>query len=267
MRKQIILLSLILIFSLLFNVSCEKEKKVQEEGNIEVIINEGKPQNPSLSLKFEEDLSITEEGWYPVEFAIDDEENIYVFGEKEMFIYKYDSQGNEIFKKVFPKGQGPGDFYFMDPYFSSDGRLFLYDKMQRRVTILNKACEIQDSIKTTGPRYLLRLDSKGNMFFWRAKSVVDTKDERKYTHYILSKFSPTDKLLYEIFEYRRTPFDVDREKVTFYIHLYSPCGFYKLDSDDNVYCASSDKYEINVVSPQGKLFKKIVKKGKLCVIK
>jgi len=147
MRKQIILLSLILIFSSLFNVSCEKEKKVQEEGNIEVIINEDKPQNPSLSLKFEEDLSITKEGWFPVDVAVDDEENLYVFGEYEMFIYKFDAQGKEVFKKVFSKGQGPGEFAFMDPYFSAERKLYLYDKLKHRLTIFDQDFIVLDIMK------------------------------------------------------------------------------------------------------------------------
>ena len=106
----------ILISSLLFNISCANKKEARD-GDIEIITNEDTPQNPSLSLRFEEDLSITRGGWWPAEVAVDDEENIYVFGEAENFIYKFDSHGNEIFKKVFPKGQGPGDFFFLDHMF------------------------------------------------------------------------------------------------------------------------------------------------------
>ena len=79
--------------SLLFNISCKKEKESQE-GHIEVIVNEDIPQNPSLSLRFEEDLVISKEGWWPADVAVDDEENIYIFGEAEKFIYKFDYQGN-----------------------------------------------------------------------------------------------------------------------------------------------------------------------------
>lgn len=246
------LLLLILISLLSFNISCEKET---QEGDIEVIINESKPLNPSFSLKFEEDLSITEEGWYPVDIAVDDEENIYVFGEKEMFIYKYDSQGNEIFKKVFPKGQGPGDFFFMDPFFSSDGKLYIFDKQLHRLTILNNNCEIQNTTKFEDSRYLLQLDSKGNMFFWVGKSSPDGHK------HILSKFSPSGRLLDEIFEYVSPSPDINEEKMIFSWPLYYTAGIYKLDSSDNIYYAINDKYEINVISPEGKLVKKIIKLG------
>jgi len=175
--KKFIALFLVFVLGILF-ISCQRERKEGEHQAKKTegleIINEGRPQNPSLSLTFEEDLSITKEGWFPAALAVDDDGNIYVFGEAEMFIYKFDSQGNEIFKKVFPKGQGPGDFYFMDPYFSSDGRLYLYDKLNRRLTILNRDFDIQDTMKFEEGRYLLRLDSKGNLFFFELLSnVVD----------------------------------------------------------------------------------------------
>jgi hypothetical protein len=254
-RKSIILLFCILIPSLLFNFSCRKEKESQE-GDIEVVINENNPQNPSLSLRFEENLSITREGWLPVDIAVDDEENIYVFGAFEKSIYKFNSQGSEIFKKVFPKGtQGPGEFNFMDPYFSSDGRLYIFDKALRRITILNEKCEVQDIKKIEGARFLLQMDSIGNMFFWVGRYSPNSSKK------ILTKFSHSGKLLDEIFEYSTKRVTVDKEKNIMFFELYPRCGIYKLGHDDNVYYALSDKYEINVVSPKGKLIKKIVKKG------
>jgi len=261
MRTTIRLLLFIFISSLLFNISCKKEKEAQE-GDIEVIVNEDKPQNPFFSLKFEEDLSISKKGWWPADVAVDDEENIYIFGEAENFIYKFDSQGNEVFKKIFPKGQGPGDFFFMDPFFSSDGKLYLFDKVQQRIYILNKACEVQDSMEIKGQRFLFRMDSKGNMFFFvnkllpRSSKMVDKAYKK-----VLTKFSPSGKPLNELFEFNSPRPEVDREKMIFNFPLYFTCGMYNLDSDDNVYYAISDKYEINIVSSQGKLVKRIVKKG------
>lgn len=251
----------ILISSLLFNISCKKEKESQE-GDIEIIVNEDIPQNPSLSLRFEEDLVISKEGWWPADVVVDDEENIYIFGEAEKFIYKFDYQGNEIFKRVFPKGQGPGDFFFMDPVFSSDGKLYIFDKVPQRITILNKACEVQDSMEIKRGRFLFRMDTKGNMFFFVNKLLPRTSEmvDKAYKQ-VLTKFSSSGKLLNELFEFNSPRPEVDGEKMIFYWPLYFTCGMYKLDSDDNVYFAMSDKYEINIVSPQGKLVKKIVKEG------
>jgi len=95
------------------------------------------------------------------------------------------------------------------------------------------------------------------MFFWVSKYVPGTKDTRKR---ILTKFSPSGRLLDEIFEYINPPAVYDKSKNKFIHELYSHSGIYKLDSDDYIYYSMSDKYEINVVSPQGKFFKKITKR-------
>ena len=42
-----------------------------------------------------------------------------------------------MFRRQFPKGQGPGEFDSFDPVFSPDGRLFAADWSQRRLTILD----------------------------------------------------------------------------------------------------------------------------------
>jgi hypothetical protein len=261
MRKSIILLTYILIFSSLFYISCKKEKE-SHQGDIEVVINENIPQDSSPSLRFEENLSITRKGWWPTDVAVDDEGNIYAFGEKELFIYKFDSRGKEILKKVFPKGKGPGDFFFLDPYFSCDGRLFIFDKLNQRLSILNQNCEILDTKKIIkGNNFNLRLDSKGNMFFWVGKTLIDDETKKKSIIIALVKFSSIGEPLGEIFKFPHTPHDFDKDKNAFIQKLYAPSGIYKLDSNDYVYCARSDKYEINVISPQGELVKQIIKKG------
>lgn len=243
-------ISTILVFLLL--VSCQSDRSVENE-NTEVIINEEEPLLQESPITFIEDLVLTKEGWYPSNIAVDDAGNIYVFGEAVKFITKFDSRGNEIFTKVFPKGQGPGEFFFMDPYFSSDGRLFIYDKSQRRLSILNQNCEIQDSIKIEGNKFLLRLDSQSNMFFWEGTTSQIL---------VLSKFSQSGELLNELVEFPwRIGLDYDESKNTFLSPLYPLSGIYKLDLHDNVYFAKTDKYEISVFSPKGNLIRKIVKNG------
>lgn len=249
----ILILSSFFLYIGVLNISCQKGKEEKEEGYVKVITNEGRPQNPSLSLTFVENLSITKEGWLPAEIEVDDEDNIYVFVETEMSIYKFDALGNGILKKAFPKGQGPGDFNFMDPYISSDGKLYIYDKMLRKITTLNKNCEIQETIKIEGLAYILRIDSKGNMIFWVGKSSPSGHK------HVLSKFSSSGKLLYEIFEYFTPSPEINEEKMIFSWPLYFTSGIYKLDSDDNIYYAVTDKYEINVVSSEGQLVKRIEK--------
>lgn len=254
--KKVFLYSLILALALSIFVSCQSNKSAENDGIVEVV-NEEEPLLNESSITFVEDLVITKEGWYPNNIAVDDSGSIYVFGKAENSIIKFDSQGNEIFKKVFPRGQGPGEFFFMDPYFSSNGRLYLFDKQQYRLSILNQDCELLDSKKTKGYKINFRLDSNGNMFFWELAVVQDSDAER----YILSKFSQKGKLLDEILEFTNPESEYDRGKATFFLPLHPTIGMYKLDPNDNVYFALSDKYEIGVVNSHGDLIRKIMKKG------
>lgn len=250
--KKVIISSLVSALILFLFVSCQSDKFPDPQDSL-VVINEEEPLYQESFISFIEDLVITKEGWFPSNIAVDDVGNIYVFGQAEKFIIKFDSHGNEIFTKVFPKGQGPGEFFFMDPYFSSDERLFIFDKSQHRLSILNQNCEIQDSVKMEGNKFLLRLDSQSNMFFWEGTTSLIL---------VLSKFSPSGELLNEIIEFPwRMEMNFDESKSAFLSPLYPLSGIYKLDLYDNVYFAKTDKYEISVFSPHGNLIRKIVKNG------
>jgi len=90
--------------------------------------------------------------------------------------------------------------------------------------------------------------------------------EGKYSpSIVLVKISPTGKFLGEIFEYRDIGeeywFEKSKENII-YQYLYPPFGTFKLDADDFVYYAVSDKYEINVISPKGEFVRKIIKATK-----
>jgi len=95
------------------------------------------------------------------------------------------------------------------------------------------------------------------MFFWELEVVQNTDAEK----YMLSKFSQTGKLLNQIFEFTNPESEYDKGKTTFFLPLYPTSGIYKLDPNDYVYFALSDKYEIGVVNYQGDLIRKIMKNG------
>ncbi|UCC40578.1 MAG: hypothetical protein JSV96_03790 [Candidatus Aminicenantes bacterium] len=259
--KKIIFLYLALLIIAALTISCQKAKntkKSNEATELQVVVNGDNPQNPDLSLKFEEELSLTKEGWWPSKILVDDEGNIYVSQVKENVIYKFDSQGNEILKKEFPKGQGPGEFVSMAPRLFSDGRLFIYDRRQLRMIIMNGKYEIQNVLKFKEYRWVFQLDSEANMYFWLVKFLPRTKDANRL---VLSKFSPSGELVQEIFEHIWSAVYAVKGKSIERKHpLYKPYGMYKLDSRDNIFYALSDKYEINVVSPEGKKLKIVVKK-------
>lgn len=259
--KKAIFLHLAFLAIATLTISCQKAKDTQksdEAAELQVVVNEDNPQNPGLSLKFEEELSLTKEGWWPSKVLVDDEGNIYVSQVKENLIYKFDYQGNEILKKEFPKGQGPGEFVSMAPRLSSDGRFFIYDRRQLRLTIMNNNYEIQNTLKFNEYRWIFHLDSEANMYFWVVKFLPRTKDANRV---VLTKFSLSGEIIHEVFEYIWSIYAVDGKRIEHKHPLYKPYGMYKLDSRNNVFLAMSCNYEINVVSPEGKKIQKIVKKG------
>jgi len=259
-RKNIVYQTFIAILYVLM-IHCNSQKEIVEKKNIQ-------GENPRYtSLKFTEDLRIEREGWYPGGLEIDDEGKIYVFELDFGKIYIYDKHGNEVGQKEFKQGQGPGDIYFMDPTFSSDGHLYIFDKKNQRLTVFNREWKILDT-RELRKKYkknfmILRLDSRNCIYAWTLKQNFI---EGKYSPIVaLIKISPSGKFLGEIFEYR----DLDSEYLLKpsqeniqYVCLYPPFGTFKLDAEDFVYYAISDKYEINVISPQGEFIRKITKATK-----
>ncbi len=242
-------------------IHCNSKKEIVEKKNIQ----EEHPRYSSLA--FTEDLRIDRENWYPSGLEIDDEGKIYVFEVDYAKIYIYDKDGNEVGRKEFKQGQGPGDINFMDPTFSSDGNLYIFDKMIQRLTIFTKEWKILDTRelrRELGRDFLfLWLDSRNFMYFWTYKTnFIEGKYSPSRT---LIKLSPSGQFLGEIFEYRDIGeeywFEQSQKNIT-YVYLYSPFGTFKLDAEDFLYYAVSDKYEINVISPQGEFVRKIIKSAK-----
>jgi len=242
-------------------IQCNSQKELADKKNIQ-------GDHPGYSsIKFTEDLRIDREDWYPGGLEIDNEGNIYIFEVDFGKIYIYDKHGNEVGQKEFKQGRGPGDIYFMDPTFSSDGNLYIFDKKNQRLTVFNREWKILD-IRELRKKYkknfmILRLDSRNCIYSWIHKRNFT---EDKYSpRFALIKISPSGKFLGEIFEYRDLKdeyyFQPSLENIE-YIYLYPPFGTFKLDAENFLYYAVSDKYEINVMSPQGEFVRKIIKTTK-----
>ncbi len=244
-----------------FFVYCSNSKKqVRKEESI-------KGELPGYtSLEFIEDLKISREDRYPTGLEIDAEGNIYAFEVDFAKVFVYDKNGNALSQKEFKQGQGPGDINFMDSIFSLDGNLYIFDKTLGRLTIFNKEWDVlgtRELRKKNKDPSFIRLDSRNSIYGWTLKE--DVRKGKYFFSVALAKFSQQGKSLREIFEYRDLAnFNAtyDTEKNIQYIHLYPPYGTFKLDSEDFVYYAVSDKYEINIVSPQGEPVRKITKQGK-----
>ena len=228
-------------------------RKIKESEAINIIVNEKNPQGPPLSIWFEQDLSISEKSWIPQDLLIDEEENIYTFSDG---LKKFNRQGVGVKSIKIPTGQGPGEFQKIDPCFSRDGLLYIFDPPQRRLTIMNKDLEIQRIQKLDYAGMIFQADSKGNMYFLNLEFIPKTTDRQRL---VLTKFSPSGIPKYRMHEYEWGMF---RDSKGIYHHaIYPPQLKYKIDLEDNTWYAMSDKYEVNIVNPEGVLIRRILKKG------
>ena len=218
------------------------------------IINEPRPRPPLVDVKFVLDLTLKQPGWQPYSLLVDKADNLYVISGKENTLTKFDAAGREIFRKDFKSGQGPGEFGFFDPWFASDGRLIVLDGRQRRVTTFDKDFQFLSVSRINLWGDILRLDSGSNMYLLVMTFLPNTRDRQLLT---LTKCTPEGKPIHEIYEYE---WGVRRDgRGIYHSDPYRTQVKYQVDSHDCLWYAVTDRYEINVVSPDGRLIRRISK--------
>jgi hypothetical protein len=220
------------------------------------VTNEEQPRAPLLDVKFVLDLTLRQEGWAPHALRVNKEGAIHVFSGKDNTLTRFDAAGRETLRKDFKSGQGPGEFGFFDPELAQDGRLLVLDGRQRRLTAFDKDFKLLgiSRVDLWGDNF--RLDSVSNMCLMVMKFLPGTRDRQLL---VLSKCSAEGKLLYEIHEYEWGLYRDGRG--FFHGDAYRSQVKYQLDARDNLWYVATDRYEINVVSPEGKLGRRIIKKG------
>jgi len=220
------------------------------------VTNGEKPQPPLLDVKFVLDLTLKQEGWAPHALLVDAEGAIHVFSGKDNTLTRFDAKGRETFRRDFKSGQGPGEFGFFDPVFARDGRLLVLDGRQRRLTAFDRDFKLLGVTRVDlwGDNY--RLDSVSNMYLMVMKFLPNTRDRQLL---VLTKCSAEGKPLYEIHEYEWGL--VRDSRGIFHGDAYRSQVKYQVDARDNLWYVATDRYEVNVVSPEGKLVRRIIKKG------
>jgi len=239
-------------------VSCGKQKAkwqgtITEEGGVTVVKNPKEPIYSENVFSLEEELSIGEaEGSEEYMFlkirtlAVDEEENIYVVDERESHIKVFDRDG-EYLRTIGRKGQGPGEIG--RPYgiqITHQKEIMVNDGGNRRASFFSTN---GDFIRSTnmGKMFTLRLycDSKGNYIITTA--VIDPSN----TSYELKKFDSDLNLL-------DTITTIPGPDPTAF-NPFMPIFYYQLAENDNIVYGYSKDYELQIISPEGKVIKKIVK--------
>ena len=220
------------------------------------VVNEERPQAPLVEVKFVLDLSLKQEGWMPHSLLTGKDGAIHAFSGKDNTLTRFDASGRETLRKDFKSGQGPGEFGFFDPELAPDGRFVVLDGRQRRITAFDRDFKLlgMSKINFWGDNFIF--DSRSDMYLLVMKFLRGTTDRQLL---VLAKCSAEGKPVREFFEYE---WGLTRDgRGIYHRPAYQTQVRYQVDRKDNLWYAATDRYEVNVVSPEGLLVRRIVKKG------
>lgn len=256
-----------LIFCIPFFASSQ-EIKIKTENGIPVVYNPKNPAPPAgvkYKLMLEEELCIgdqqeeylfSEEADY-ISTAIDDEWNIFTLDPKLVEIRKYDRTGKLL--KIFgKKGNGPEE---MDRpsnmMITPQNELMFVDNGNSRVVFFSLEGDYLRYI----PTYKLRLrrikiDSQGHIVADIMEYSQDENRERKVT-YAIKRFNEELESIFTIFS---TDITKDFMKsVEGRQYTFGPDTYWQRTEEDNIIIGDTRNYEFAVISPEGKLIKRIKK--------
>jgi len=243
---------------------------IQEFEDIVVVAN---PKTPELKLRivFTEELSIGEvEGdenymfGQNIVFNTDDEGNFYVSDSDAHRIQKYNPDGKYLLT-FGREGQGPGEFGSLSFVgFDKDNNIYINDAGNNRISFFDKEGKYLRQIRMTERYPITIINSKGIII--ANKFVASEEGNVQKITYLYGLFDNEFNLIAELFKDEiemPLPTGLDASSMGEYIAKVFSIGAFRpqvittLADNDFIYLGYSDKYEINVYSPEGKLVKKI----------
>jgi len=233
-----------------------EEVKIKKEKGITVVYNPKMPASlpgEPAQIILKEDLSIgVKEGQEdymllePVGLEVDAQGNIYVLDRKASHVKVYDKNG-KFLRTISKKGQGPGEVQGpRDIHITPEGKILVNDMLTRRLLFFSLDGQFIKEV-SAGKMWMLlnpKVDTSGNIIAAFTLMGEEFKEE-------LKKF---DSELKPILTIASIP--VGKPPV---FNPYFPRVYWCVDKEDNIIWGITTKYEFNIINPQGKLTKKIVK--------
>ena len=253
------IVSIVLLFSaLILLVSCQQQKAewkgtIEEVDGVTVVKNPKEPMYGEDVFSLEEELSIGEsegrEEYMLSEvgsIAVDDEERIYVSDRKETHIKVFDKNGVYLIT-IGRKGQGPGEFERISGMqITQQKELLVFDMRIRRISFFSLDGEFI-RLKSIGEIQALELKMNSKENFIVDSVLLDPRNFLAVTS--LKIFDSNLKLIATI--YTSDPKDV--------LTPFLPFMVWTLYKIDNIVVGYNNTYEFQVLEPEGKLIKKIMK--------
>jgi hypothetical protein len=272
-NRDIYSLLIFLSFFLFFVFSSHKAfgealANIQSSEEVKIISN---PKTPSpkdgfkIRIVFEEELSIGVEAGDEnymfggrIYFNTDDEGNIYVNDWDQKRIQKFDPQG-QYFLTIGRRGRGPGEFVnAWNPRFDKDGNLYVYDRGNRRISFFTTDGEYLRQISFPQGMSILYMYSQG-LFFATQSRILNDTDVFSYIY----KYGLFDRELNQVAEIYSQTTERKRDmrsRAHYLANIYSDDAYdpeltFLMSKNEFIYLGYSEKYEIKIFSPEGKLVK------------
>lgn len=259
MKYGWVLKGLVSAFICLSLLACQKGEEVKAENidGIPIIRNPKDPAPPQGSpskLTLEEELSIGESSGSPEtifsgvrDIEVDDQNRIYILDSKACHIKIFDESG-EYLRTIGKQGQGPEEF--SRPFGMSlvgQDLIAVEDMGNRLIKFFDLDGHYVKSLITAKMRMFARatFSSQGYIL-----GIVPTMDP--------------DNPFYELIKFDS---DLNRIKVIRTCPLPSPRGldpflpvfYFQIDRDDNIVYGFPKSYELEILSPEGDVLKKVTR--------
>jgi hypothetical protein len=252
-------LTLFLIFTFFCCTSLKPEWQgtIEEVDGVTVVKNPKEPMYGEDVFSLEEELSIGEsEGQEEYilsiinSVAVDDEENIYVLDMQLKKVRVFDSKGKYLLTIGGGGGQGPGEVRVpAQIQITSQNEIKIFDMPARSLNFFSldgNFLRRTPLIKMPFPATSI-IDSNGDLIGY----FMYVEEDEPIT--ALLKYNSNQERQFKIAQLDPLS-EKERNKMPLQPHL-----LFDISKDDNIVWANSLKYEINIVSPEGILLKKISK--------
>ena len=179
----------------------------------------------------------------PFSLLVDDDGNIFVLDIKAGDIKKFDAQGDYVMS-IGRKGQGPGELQGpLGIQMTPKNEIVVHCLMSSRLVYFTpEGTFLRETPLTKIPRAITLMDSRGD-FVCQAPEAGETFKN------VLAKYGSNQDKQFQIA-------GIEARSSEGYF-LFAPSIIFNVTRDNHVVWAVTDKYEIMITDPQGRLIKKI----------
>jgi hypothetical protein len=223
---------------------------IETKDGVTVVSNPKEPMYGEDAVLLEEELAFGGSGadeqsvlGQPFSLLVDDDGNIFILDLKAFHIKKFDARGKYI-RSISRQGQGPGEL--QGPFsiqMTPEKEIVAHCLANNRLVYFTSEGDyLRETPLTKVPRAIIIMDSRGDLICHAPQPGEKFMD-------VLAKYGSNQEKLFQIAA-------VEALSTEEYF-LFTRTIIFNVTRDDHIVWAVTDKYEIMISDPQGRLIKKI----------